>query len=230
MANPIVYGFPRSTFVQIARLVLTHKDVPYTFRDLEPEMGKPAHLELHPFNRVPILQHDDFVVYETSAIAAYIDEVFPGPRLTPGDPRERARMNQWISAVNSYYYDSMVHHVVHERIVFPELGIAPDEKVVTHALPEVERALRVAEAQLGHGKDYLLGDALTIADFYLLPSTFAFSFTAEGKALYPKFPAFSRWRERMEASPTVKKFRASMPPRVPIEHVREWAVSHRPKY
>jgi len=34
----------------------------------------------------------------------------------------------------------------------------------------------------------------------------------------------------MEALATVKKFRASMPPRVPIEHAREWAVSHRPKY
>jgi glutathione S-transferase len=230
LANPIVYGFPRSTFVQIARLLLTHKDVPYTFHDLEPDMGKPAHLKLHPFDRVPILQHDDFVVYETSAIAAYIDDVFPGPRLTPGDPRERARMNQWISAVNNYYYPYMIYHITHERLVFPELGIASDDKVVAHALPKVELALRVADVQLGHGKDYLLGDALTIADFYLLPSTYALSFTAEGKTLYPKFPAFSRWRERMEALATVKKFRASMPPRVPIEHAREWAVSHRPKY
>jgi glutathione S-transferase len=229
MANPIVYGFPRSTFVQIVRLLLTHKDVPYTFHDLEPDMGKPAHLKLHPFNRVPILQHDDLVVYEASAIAAYVDEVFGGPRLTPGNAHDRARMNQWISAVNSYYYPSMVHHIVHERIVFPELGIPADEKVVTHALPEVELALRVADEQLAHGADYLLGGELTIADFYLLPSTFALSFTAEGKALYPKFPAFSRWRERMEALPTVRKFRASMPPRVPIEHAREW-VSHRPKY
>src|SRR5262249_3985923 len=51
MSNPIVFGFPRSTFVQIVRLVLTHKNVTYTFHDLEPEMGKPTHLALHPFNR-----------------------------------------------------------------------------------------------------------------------------------------------------------------------------------
>jgi hypothetical protein len=44
MSDPIVFGFPRSTFVQIVRLVLTHKNVSYTFRDLEPEMGKPTHL------------------------------------------------------------------------------------------------------------------------------------------------------------------------------------------
>jgi glutathione S-transferase len=31
MSDPIVYGFPRSTYVNIVRLILTHKDVPYTF-------------------------------------------------------------------------------------------------------------------------------------------------------------------------------------------------------
>ena len=41
MTDPIVYGFPRSTFVNIIRLILTHKDVAYQFHDLEPVMGKP---------------------------------------------------------------------------------------------------------------------------------------------------------------------------------------------
>ena len=114
-------------------------------------------------------------------------------------------MNQWISAVNSYYYPYMIYHVTHERLVFPELGIASDEKVVAHALPKVETALAVAERELAHGKDYLLGSELTIADFYLLPSTFAFSLTEEGKAMYPKYPAFCRWRERMENLPATTK-------------------------
>ena len=78
MSDPIVYGFPRSTFVNIIRLILTHKDVAYTFHDLEPVMGKPDHLALHPFNRVPVLRHGDLTVYETSAIAAYVDEAFDG--------------------------------------------------------------------------------------------------------------------------------------------------------
>ena len=41
-------------------------------------MYLPIHLERHPFGRVPALQHDDFMLYETSAIAAYVDDVFPG--------------------------------------------------------------------------------------------------------------------------------------------------------
>lgn len=230
MPDPIVYGFPRSTYVNIVRLILTHKNIPYGFHDLEPVMGKPEHLALHPFNRVPILRHGDFAVYETSAIASYIDEAFDGPRLTPQDVRQRARMNQWISAVNSYYYPYMIFHMTHERLVFPELGIASDEKVVAHALPKVELALGVMERELSHGGEYLLGPELTLADFFVLPSTFAFSLTEEGKAMYPRYPAFYRWRERMENLPTTQKLRAALPPRGPILHAREWANSHRPKY
>ena len=229
MSDPVVYGFPRSTFVNIVRLILTHKNVPYRFQDLEPVMGKAEHLALHPFNRVPILRHGDLTVYETSAIAAYVDEAFGGASLTPRDVKARARMNQWIGSVNSYFYPYMIYHVTHERLVFPELGIASDEKVVAHALPKIENALAVAERQLGHGKDFLLGDELSIADFYLLPCSFAFSLTAEGQAMYPRFPAFCRWRERMDGLPATQKVRAAVP-RIPIEHAREWANSHRPKY
>ena len=128
MPDPIVYGFPRSTYVNIVRLILTHKDVPYIFNDLEPVMGKPEHLALHPFNRVPILRHGDFTVYETSAIASYVDEAFDGPRLTPQDARERARMNQWVSAVNSYYYPYMIYHVTHERRSFPNSALLPTKR------------------------------------------------------------------------------------------------------
>jgi glutathione S-transferase len=230
MPDPIVYGFPRSTFVNIVQLVLTYKEVPYTFHDLESEMGKPSHLALHPFNRVPILRHGDFTLYETSAIVSYVDETFPRLPLMPRDIPGRARMDQWISMVNSYYYPYMIYHVTHERLVFPELGIPSDEKVVAHALPKVELGLQVAERQLEHGKDYLLGTELTLADFYLLPSTFSFSLTEEGRAMYAKYPRFCRWRERMEALPSVRKLRAVLPPRTPIEHAREWAQSHRPKY
>src|SRR3954447_22466059 len=123
MSDPIVYGFPRSTFVNIIRLILTHKDVPYRFHDLETVMGQAEHLALHPFNRVPILQHGDFTVYETSAIATYIDEAFDGMALQPHQPRERARMHQWIGSLNSYCYPYIIYHLTHEHLVFPKLGI-----------------------------------------------------------------------------------------------------------
>src|SRR6266480_1857468 len=230
MSEITLFGFPRSVYVQMAGLVLTHKEVPYKFHDLEQEMGGPTHLALHPFDRVPILRHGDFTLYETSAIAAYIDEAFDGPKLTPGDPQQRGRMNQWISAVNAYYYPYMCYHVSHERNVFPQLGILSDEKVVAHALPKIEVALQVMERQLAHGRGFLLGSEVGLADYYLLPSTYAFGFAPEAKAMYADFPAVGEWREKMEALPTVQRFRVAQPPRGPIEHARKWAVSHRPKY
>src|SRR5207253_10917332 len=150
--------------------------------------------------------------------------------LQPRDIPGSARMDQWISIVNSYFYPYMIYHVSHERNVFPELGIPSDEKVVAHALPKIEVALQVAERQLSHGKDYLLGSELSLADFYLLPSTYGFGLTEEGKRMYPKYPAFCRWRETMEGLPTVRTLRAALPTHAPIEHARQWAISHRPKY
>src|SRR6476661_4377724 len=149
MSDVTLFGFPRSVYVQMAGIVLTHKEVPYTFHDLETEMNTESHIALHPFERVPILRHGEFTVYETSAIVGYIDDVFDGPRLTPADPQKRARMNQWISAVNGYYYPYLIYHVSHERNVFPQLGIPSDEKVVAAEIDHLDRVLVGVAAAIG---------------------------------------------------------------------------------
>ena len=230
MPDVTLFGFPRSVYVQMAGIVLTHKEVPYAFHDLETEMNTPSHLALHPFERVPILRHGDFTVYETAAIVSYVDDAFAGSKLTPDDPRQRGRMNQWISAVNGYYYPYLIYHVSHERNVFPQLGIPSDEKIVAHAMPMVETCLQALERELSRSGEFLLGSQLSLADFFMLPIIHGFGFSPEAQALYPKLPAICAWRERMEALPTMKRFRAAQPPRGPIEHARRWAVSHRPKY
>ena len=66
MSEVTLYGFPRSVYVQMVVIVLTHHEVAYAFHDLETEMNTPAHLALHPFERVPILRHGDFTLYETA--------------------------------------------------------------------------------------------------------------------------------------------------------------------
>ena len=86
----------------------------------------------------------------------------------------------------------MCYHVSHERNVFPQLGIPSDEKVVAHALPKIEVALQVMERQLAHGQGFLLGSKVRLADYYLLPSTYAFGFAPEAKAMYADF---RRWRD-----------------------------------
>ena len=187
MSEVMLYGFPRSVYVQMAGIVLTHHEVAYAFYDLETEMNTPAHLALHPFERVPILRHGDFTLYETGAIVGYVDEVFGSCRLTPGDPQLRARMNQWISAVNGYYYPYLIYHVSHERNVFPQLGIASDEAVVAHAMPKVEVCLQVLERELSRGREFLLGPQLSLADFFMLPIIHGFGFAPEAQSDVSEF-------------------------------------------
>jgi glutathione S-transferase len=169
MTDVVLHGFHRSTYVSIAKLVLTAKGVPFLFHDTEQAMSTTAGWTLHPFDRVPVLTHDGFTVYETAAIAAYVDDAFFGPALSPAGARERARMNQWISSVNSYYYPWIVYHLVHERVVFRELGIAADEAVVAAALPHIDRGLDVLEKVLGAGTAFLAGDRVALPTISCCP-------------------------------------------------------------
>jgi glutathione S-transferase len=48
----------------------------------------------HPFGRVPVLEYDGFMLYETQAILRFLDRILPSPTLTPADPKAAARMDQ----------------------------------------------------------------------------------------------------------------------------------------
>jgi len=231
MADVIVYGFPVSTYVNIVRLVLTAKGVPFRFHDLEPDMGSARHLALHPFNRVPVLEHDGFRLYETAAIALYVDEAFEGPRLQPKAVRERAVMHRWMSALNAYYYPYIGYHLAHERLIYPPLGVEPDEKVVAAALPTIDVGLAVMEHELG-GAEWLAGDHPTLADYFLLPVMNALSRTPEGQARLPARPAVAAWQARMQALPAAQTVAAMVASHIgkPVEHARAWVQHHRPKY
>ena len=139
-------------------------------------------------------------------------------------------MMQWLGAVGSYYYYWFVYHIGHERNVFPALGIEPDEKVVAVARPNAANALDVLERELGDRQTFLLGEQLTLADFAMLPMVTSLSLHTDGQDLLASRPRILQWRQRMEDLPSVKRLRASLPPRVPIEHARNWVLSHRPKY
>jgi glutathione S-transferase len=103
MASIVLYGFDGSTYVRTVRMLLAEKNAQY---DLVPvnvlagEPRQPEHLDRHPFGKVPVLDHDGFRVMESSAIAPYLDEVLPGPSLTPATPRiVRACAWQWASSI-----------------------------------------------------------------------------------------------------------------------------------
>ena len=99
MAAPVVYGPAYSTYTRTARLALEEKGVDYKLEEVDILTGagqSPAHLARQPFGQVPAFEHEGIKLYESGAITRYIDEVFPGPKLQPADPKRRARMMQFI--------------------------------------------------------------------------------------------------------------------------------------
>jgi glutathione S-transferase len=73
-------------------------------------------LQISPHGKVPVLQVDDQPLFESNAIAEYLDEVI-SPRLHPEDPFTRARHRAWTDYVPTFaaglsvYYDKTVEDV-----------------------------------------------------------------------------------------------------------------------
>ena len=84
-----IHSIPGSPFGRAVLAALHEKGVPCRFSMVTPgALRAPEHLARHPFGRVPVLEHDGFMLYETQAILRYIDRVLPEPALTPAE-RER---------------------------------------------------------------------------------------------------------------------------------------------
>lgn len=99
MADVIVHGVAPSTYTRTVRLACEEKGVSHR---LEPvEFGSDRLRSLHPFSKIPILEHGKVRVFETLAITRYVDEAFKGPALQPADARGRAVMDQNGSARRS---------------------------------------------------------------------------------------------------------------------------------
>jgi glutathione S-transferase len=86
-----------SPYALVTFVGLLEKEVPFDIKTVDlathandgPEFAKTSITR-----RVPTLVHDGFALSESSAICEYIDETFPGTRLYPSEPRDRARARQ----------------------------------------------------------------------------------------------------------------------------------------
>ncbi len=208
MAAPTLYGPAYSTYARAARLALEEKGVAYRLEEvdiLKGEGQKPDHLAKQPFGKVPALGHDGFTVYETAAIVRYVDEAFPGEKLQPSEPRQRARMNQIIGIVDAYAYATIVGKLVIERLVAPLLGRGADEKVIAEALPMAQKSIDALESLADGGGPFLLGAKISLADLYLIPVFGYLMATPEAKTLLKSSPRLTRWWQNVATRPSVVK-------------------------
>src|SRR5919205_3858512 len=97
--TPEILGSARSTYTWAIRLLCEEKAIVYAWK--ETPLRAPDLYAIHPFGKMPVLRHDDLELFESKAIATYLDRSFPGPRLFPSEPRLLALTEQWISFTNT---------------------------------------------------------------------------------------------------------------------------------
>jgi glutathione S-transferase len=205
MATPIVYGTEFSTYVRSVRMAFEEKSATYDLVDvsvIKGEQKQPAHVARNPFGTVPAFAHDDLKMYETTPILRYVDQVIPGPTLTPESPRDRARMNQIMSIVDYHGYVSIVTQIVVQRL-FTALVGPTDERVVAAGIPKARLCLREVE-RIMNGDQFLAGGQLSLADLYLVPLIFYLRLTPE-KTLLDPHRGLQAWWETMSLRPSAQR-------------------------
>jgi glutathione S-transferase len=182
----LLYDSPPSGNCYKVRLLLAHLGIPYERRDLDvvDRSNRPEVLGgLNPALRVPTLVLDD-----GRAIAeTWADPVVLRRRdaLVPDDRYQRAQVLQWM----------LFEQYDHE----PNIAVARFWLVYSGRADEItgNRALAAMEKQLD-GRDYLVGESLTLADIAL----YAYTHVAdEGGFDLQQYAAVAAWLERIAAAP-----------------------------
>jgi len=205
MSDFVIHGIEGSPFVRSVQLGVLEKGACYTLRALSARESKSAaHLQRHPFGRVPAFEHGDFRLYETQAILRYIDDVLPQPPFEPADPRQAARMNQIIGINDCYFFPKAAAVIGFQRIVGPVLlGTTTDEAAITAAMPLAQLCIGELEHLLGT-QPFLAGEQLSLADLMLAPQLDFFAATPEGRSLLAGTQLQS-WLERMNERPSMRQ-------------------------
>lgn len=88
-------SFDLCPYVQRAAIVLAEKGVPFERRTIDLANRPDWFRALSPLGKVPLLQVDDVVLFESAAIVEYLEDT-QAPALHPADPLVRARHRAWI--------------------------------------------------------------------------------------------------------------------------------------
>jgi glutathione S-transferase len=202
----VVYSVPGSPFGRAVLATLTEKGAPFKFVGLNPGSVKSEpHVSRHPMGRVPVIEHDGFMLYETQAILRYIDRVVPGTPLTPADPKALARMDQVMNISDWYLFQGVNSVIGFNRIVAPRLlGMPCDEAAIAAAMPQAHTVFRELSRLLG-SNTFLVGDQLSLADLIVIPHVDLLSETPEWAALTAATPNLASWLERMNTRASLRQ-------------------------
>jgi len=200
MPQFVVHTIPGSPCARAVLATLVEKSAAFCVSGLTPGMHKrEPHLSRHPFGRIPVLEHDAFMLYETQAIVRYLDRILPAPALTPSDAKAAARMDQIMGICDCYLFQGVNSVIGFQRIVGPRLlGLTPDEAAIADAVPKAHAVFAELARLLGD-KPYLASHELTLADLMVAPHLDFLAQTPEWAVLTKDRPNLVTWLTRMNA-------------------------------
>ena len=196
-----LWGRVNSINVMKALWCLDELGVPYERVDAGMEHGvvnEPHYRALNPNGRVPTLEHDGFALYESNAIVRYLSTSFGQGSLLPDDAQGRAEADQWMD---------WQHTTAVPDITFLFWGLIRNKKenqdpaMVAHATAQAGEAWQILDAHLA-GRDYVLGDRLTMADIPLGCVAYRY-FNIDIER--PSLPNLEAWYARLRERPAYQK-------------------------
>src|SRR5512143_2520786 len=163
-----LHHHPFSTFSRRVRIALIEKNIPCELVEVD-MMARahrgPAYLALNPYGRVPTLEEDGFVLYESTAILEYLEGTHPTPPLVPAEARGRA-----LVAMHTKLCDIQMARQT-GTIIFPKRFLPKDrwdEAAMAQAKKEIEKHLEIVEQQL-RGQEYLVGNRYSLVEVCYTP-------------------------------------------------------------
>jgi glutathione S-transferase len=168
---------------------------------------RPEFAALNPNKKMPVLEDDGFVLWESNAICQYLAAKKPERGLLPSDPRGRADVSRW-QFWDSAHWDPACATLVFERMLKKVFGQGdPSPAQVAKGEEEVRRFGGVLNGSLA-GRRFLCGDQLTVADFsvgawlnYSQPAAYPIDDLREIKRWYAGLMELPAWRESIVAPP-----------------------------
>ncbi|XP_050029231.2 glutathione S-transferase 1-1-like [Dermacentor andersoni] len=147
--------------------------------------------KVNPFHKVPTIDDDGFVVYESNAIAYYLLRKYaPACELYPDCLKTRTRIDQVLAAVSG----NIQHHAeAFFRPRFLDRSKPDDEDVLTFE----GNVIKGLEHLIGEAK-YATGDRYTIADLCLVGEILVA--LENGSVEKSNFPKLTSYYERVKAA------------------------------
>lgn len=165
------------------------------------EQRQPKFLALNPNHKVPVLEDDGFILWESCAIMQYLAEKTPRQTVYPAETRARADVNRWLFW-SSQHFSPAIGILNWERVVKGMLGLgAADPAEVQRGEALVREYGAVLDAHLS-GREWISGEALSLADFAIAAPLAA---TVPAKLPVEHLANLRRWFDRMQSLEVWKK-------------------------